>query len=151
MLLVALAGWRRMDALDARLVPPVGLDLLRGIRVAALLAPAVLEALARGLREVRVPAGTSVVVEGEAGDAFYVIESGRVRVTQEGRPLREQGPGEHFGEIALLPTSRGRRRSSRLDRRGAARAGPRGVPRRLTGEPLALAGEVVATRLRHRG
>jgi CRP-like cAMP-binding protein len=43
-----------------------------------------------------------VVVEGEAGDRFYLIESGAVAVTQGGAELRREGPGDFFGEIALL-------------------------------------------------
>ncbi len=48
------------------------------------------------------PAGTVVVAEGEAADRFFLIEQGRVEVTQGGRLLRHQGPGEFFGEIGLL-------------------------------------------------
>ena len=40
--------------------------------------------------------------EGDRSDRFYVIESGRVEVTQAGRVLREEGPGDYFGEIGLL-------------------------------------------------
>ena len=47
--------------------------------------------------EVRAPAGAAVVSAGEPGDLFYAIASGEVVV--EGRRL---GPGEFFGEIALL-------------------------------------------------
>ncbi|MFM9077790.1 MAG: cyclic nucleotide-binding domain-containing protein, partial [Solirubrobacterales bacterium] len=43
-----------------------------------------------------------VITEGEAGDLFFLIESGVVEVSREGRPEGTQGPGEGFGEIALL-------------------------------------------------
>ncbi|HJV04670.1 MAG TPA: cyclic nucleotide-binding domain-containing protein, partial [Actinomycetota bacterium] len=39
---------------------------------------------------------------GEPGDAFYAIGSGRVEVLRGGRTLRTLGPGEFFGEVALL-------------------------------------------------
>ena len=42
-------------------------------------------------------AGEAIVREGEVGDRFYVIESGEVEIL--GRTF---GPGESFGEIALL-------------------------------------------------
>ena len=47
-------------------------------------------------------AGTEVIRQGDPGDRFYVIESGRLRVTVDGAPAGELGPGEFFGEIALL-------------------------------------------------
>ncbi len=51
---------------------------------------------------VTVPAGTTVVEEGEPGDRFWVIERGRATVSIGGRHVRELGPGDSFGEIALL-------------------------------------------------
>jgi len=48
------------------------------------------------------PEGTAVVREGDPSDRFYVIVAGRVEVTQGGRHLRVEGPGEFFGEIGLL-------------------------------------------------
>ena len=56
-----------------------------------------------------VRAGEHVVREGERGDEVFVIESGRVRIDQEvgGRTVerRELGPGEVFGEMAILTSS----------------------------------------------
>ena len=45
--------------------------------------------------------GAVAIREGDLADRFYVVESGRVAVTREGRPLGELGPGDVFGEIAL--------------------------------------------------
>jgi CRP-like cAMP-binding protein len=42
------------------------------------------------------------VREGDEGDRFYIVGSGRLAATQNGRLLRELGPGDSFGEIALL-------------------------------------------------
>lgn len=50
-------------------------------------------------------AGAAVVRQGDGGDTFYTIASGRVRVEiagVDGGVTREMGPGEFFGEIALL-------------------------------------------------
>ena len=48
------------------------------------------------------PAGTVVIREGDPGDTFYLIREGRVRVSVSGQAMRDLGPGEAFGEIALL-------------------------------------------------
>ncbi len=48
------------------------------------------------------PTGERVVTEGEGGIAFFVIAEGQVEVTQGDRILATLGPGETFGEIALL-------------------------------------------------
>jgi putative peptide zinc metalloprotease protein len=45
---------------------------------------------------------TEVITEGEAGDAFYVVAAGRLQVFEHGNLVRDLGPGDHFGEIALL-------------------------------------------------
>ena len=46
--------------------------------------------------------GETVIQEGSGGAAFYVIESGEVTVTIGGELRRTLGPGDHFGEIALI-------------------------------------------------
>ena len=50
--------------------------------------------------------GTAIVTEGKMGVGLYCIVSGRVRVTMRtpsgDRELRVMGPGESFGELALL-------------------------------------------------
>jgi CRP-like cAMP-binding protein len=48
------------------------------------------------------PAGTVILREGEAGDAFYLIAEGTAQVTEGGRHLRDLGPAGSFGEIALI-------------------------------------------------
>jgi cAMP-dependent protein kinase regulator len=75
---------------------------LRAMRPFAGLEPDELAELFQRGGWVRVPAGETVIEEGQAGDAFYAVESGRLDVTIEGRYIRTIGPGDHFGEIALL-------------------------------------------------
>ena len=43
-----------------------------------------------------------VVTEGDRGDDFFVITSGKGRVTRAGREVAELGPGDYFGELALV-------------------------------------------------
>ena len=90
----------RLD--DAAADPRPELELLRRIPIFSPLSPPVLEGLAARLNLVRVSAGEEIVRQGDPGDRFYVIASGEVEVSVDGRPQATQGPGEHFGEIALL-------------------------------------------------
>jgi putative peptide zinc metalloprotease protein len=62
---------------------------------------AIAELLEHG-RWIAVPPDEVVVEEGEEGDAFYVIGSGRADVLQGDELIRTLGPGAHFGELALL-------------------------------------------------
>ncbi len=76
--------------------------LLRRVRMLRPLPVPVIEGLALRLRRSRVPAGTDVFRKGDSGDEFYIIESGLVAVIDDGREIRQLGPGDAFGEIALL-------------------------------------------------
>lgn len=94
-------GWlRRLDTTMG--VRDRDLALLRDIPMLAPLPLPALEHLARALEPVEVPAGADVVVEGEPGDRFFVVESGRAEVLGADGAVAELGPGDSFGEIALL-------------------------------------------------
>ena len=54
------------------------------------------------MRERHVSAGSDVVVQGEHGVGFFVILDGEATVTVDGKERRTLGPGDYFGEIALL-------------------------------------------------
>lgn len=101
---VVLLAWRRLTDLDRRsVVPTRALALLRQTAVFAPLPSPQLEAVARRAVWMPVPAGTVVIREGDAGDRFYVLADGAVRVERGGLELRRmEAPGEGFGEIALL-------------------------------------------------
>jgi MFS family permease len=95
--------WRRISALDAEALAPLReLELLRSIPLFRPLPATTLGQLASSLIPVKATPGTELIREGEAGDRFYVIASGEVDVSTQGKPLTTQGPGDHFGEIALL-------------------------------------------------
>ena len=60
-------------------------------------------ALAAALLPRAVPPGAVVLAAGEAGDEFFLVESGELAVTSpDGTPLGAVGPGGYFGELALL-------------------------------------------------
>jgi MFS family permease len=103
MLLAAGLAWpvvRRLDV--AAVARPRELGLLRGIPMFAPLGPAAIERLAAGLVPVHAHLGSVVVRQGEPGEHFYIVTEGRVAISIDGRHVRDQGPGESFGEIALL-------------------------------------------------
>jgi CRP-like cAMP-binding protein/Zn-dependent protease len=75
---------------------------LRAMRPFAALEPDEVAQLFQRGTWVRASPGETVIEEGQEGDAFYAVESGRLEVTIEGKHIRTIGPGDHFGEIALL-------------------------------------------------
>jgi MFS family permease len=93
-------GLQRIDA-EARIAEEP-LELLRRIEIFARLPEPVLERLAAGATAVSVAADQIVVSRGEAGNHFYVIATGRAAVELDDGTTRELGPGDFFGEIALL-------------------------------------------------
>ena len=54
------------------------------------------------MKERTLEPGEVIAVEGELGVGFFVIESGTARVTVGGEERRTLGPGDYFGEIALI-------------------------------------------------
>ena len=100
--LVALA-WPGLRAADDHSVVHVReLRLLRALPMFAALAPPTIERLSANLLSGRAAEGELIVREGEPGDRFYVIDSGVVEVEIDGRVVRVLGPGDGFGEIALI-------------------------------------------------
>jgi hypothetical protein len=78
------------------------LELLRTIPIFSPLSPPVLEGLAARLEPVRAGPGEEIVRQGDHGDRFYIVASGEVEIAIDDSPQGTLGPGEHFGEIALL-------------------------------------------------
>jgi CRP/FNR family transcriptional regulator, cyclic AMP receptor protein len=56
--------------------------------------------------EIDVPAGQHLAEQGSFAYEFFVIEEGTAEVTQDGKTISSLGPGDFFGEIALLETER---------------------------------------------
>ena len=58
--------------------------------------------LAKAMRESRFNEGEAITTEGRTGVGFFLIEDGNATVSLRGEIVRTLGPGEHFGEIALI-------------------------------------------------
>ena len=65
-----------------------------------------LASLAREAHDRIFPAGTVLTDEGRVGMTFGVVVAGRAAVSVHGRPARILGPGDYFGEMALIDYSR---------------------------------------------
>jgi MFS family permease len=101
--ILVLSAWRRLRHLDryvGKLDREIGL-LQRVPMLAPLPLPAI-EQLARALEPLDVPAGQVLFRQGDPADRYYVIEQGTVDVVGGGRLVTKLGPGDGFGEIALL-------------------------------------------------
>jgi CRP/FNR family cyclic AMP-dependent transcriptional regulator len=61
-----------------------------------------LNVIARAAKEVSHPAGTVIAREGEFGIGLFLILEGLCLVTVGGRERARLGPGDFFGEIALI-------------------------------------------------
>jgi CRP/FNR family transcriptional regulator, cyclic AMP receptor protein len=58
--------------------------------------------LAKVTEDMEVDEGKALTREGKSGSEFFVIVEGEVSVTKDGAEIRRLGPGDFFGEIALL-------------------------------------------------
>jgi CPA1 family monovalent cation:H+ antiporter len=79
---------------------------LTAIPLFAGLADDELAAVASAASEVSAKDGETVATEGDFGHALYAIESGTATVSADGAPLRALGPGDVFGEIAVVASGR---------------------------------------------
>jgi len=61
-----------------------------------------LERIAASMKQRTFHAGDTVTTEGQGGVGFFVIQDGEARVTIGGADRRRLGPGDYFGEVALL-------------------------------------------------
>jgi CRP-like cAMP-binding protein len=77
-------------------------DLLRRVPLFADFERGELERLSRSFKERTFDAGSTVVGEGKTGAGFFVIESGEATVSRGGDERAKLGPGDYFGEVALI-------------------------------------------------
>ena len=84
---------------------PVTPDLLRLVPLFNGLTERSFEAIGNLARERDFAAGDPLVRQGSPGESFIIIVTGRATVERDGRTLRELGPGDFLGEIALVDGS----------------------------------------------
>jgi len=100
---LAIARRRTLARFEAgHQIPARPFALLRGVPLFAPLPVASVENLALRMEPVPVTRGDAVVNQGQTGERFFVIDRGRMEVLVNGEHIRIEGPGEFFGEIALL-------------------------------------------------
>jgi CRP/FNR family transcriptional regulator len=58
--------------------------------------------LVKAMRDSRFNEGEVITTEGRSGVGFFLIEDGNATVSLRGEIVRTLGPGDHFGEIALI-------------------------------------------------
>jgi CRP/FNR family cyclic AMP-dependent transcriptional regulator len=64
--------------------------------------PKELKKLANRMQERGFNEGEEITAQGKTGIGFFVIEDGNATVSIDGKIIRTLGPGEYFGEIALI-------------------------------------------------
>ena len=77
-------------------------DLLKNVPLFAGCSKTELQRIASLADELDLGDGATLIREGERGREFIVIADGTVKVTRNGRQLRELGAGDFIGEIALV-------------------------------------------------
>lgn len=78
------------------------LEMLRAVPLFGDLSRKELGGILDTAKEVEHDPGDEIVREGATGVGFHLILEGQVRVTRGGRTVARLGPGDFFGEIALL-------------------------------------------------
>jgi CRP-like cAMP-binding protein len=77
-------------------------ERLQGVPMFADLAKKQFRQISSLMTQVTRPAGTVLIEEGRAGQEFFIVLEGKVEVRHGDQVIATRGPGEYFGEIALL-------------------------------------------------
>jgi CRP-like cAMP-binding protein len=85
---------------------PVSPERLQTVPLFSTLSPEELAALCSRFEERQVLPGTHLTTEGASGYTFFVIENGTVEVERDGSLVNALGPGDFFGEAAILSGER---------------------------------------------
>ena len=100
---------RLVHMVDGRIVSDIMLndalricEFLKGVEVFKALTPTELTNVAERMIKRHYLPGDTVIREGEAGHELFLISIGEVKIDRGGREIARLGPGEFFGELALL-------------------------------------------------
>jgi CRP-like cAMP-binding protein len=77
-------------------------DFLRGVGLFSDVSDKDLRGIATSMRQREFAEGDTIVVEGDSGVGFFLVESGTAVVTHDGVERAALGAGDYFGEVALL-------------------------------------------------
>jgi CRP-like cAMP-binding protein len=77
-------------------------ETLRGVPLFSSVKPKEMKKLGRRMTERTFAEGDTITTQGESGIGFFVIEDGNATVSVGGKIIRTLGPGEYFGEVALI-------------------------------------------------
>ena len=92
---------RHLLEIDTEVAPAPQLSLIEDVALFTPLSLVTKERIASHLVQVEVAAGDVVIRAGDLGDRFYVVGSGELTI-DAGSRIVPAGPGDFFGEIALL-------------------------------------------------
>ncbi len=81
---------------------PASVEQLQRVPLFADLDRKELDSLASTFKERTFKAGETVASEGSGGVGFFIIDEGQAKVTRDGEEQATLGPGQYFGEIALI-------------------------------------------------
>jgi len=96
-------AWRRLRSIDSAVADRDDeIEVLTRVAMFRPLPLTAIDALALRVRHADVAAGEAICRQGEEGDRFYVIHEGEAEVIADGSVVATVGPGDGFGEIALL-------------------------------------------------
>ena len=100
---LAALAWRRLQAIDRSITHrDKEVEVLQRVGILRPLPMPAIDSLASHVGHAHFDAGHDIFLQGERGDRFYVIDDGEADVIRDGRLISTIGPGEAFGEIALL-------------------------------------------------
>ena len=83
-------------------IPRGLIDMLRGVSLFWNCSAAELREIATLGTQVNIPAGHTLTKQGEPGSEFFLVVEGRASCFIDGKKVATFGPGEYFGELALL-------------------------------------------------
>ena len=95
-------GGHASRALTIVRMPGAPVEVLQRVPLFADLNKREVGQIARLFKQRRFAEGETVAREGSGGAAFFLIDSGEAAVSVRGKQRRALGPGDYFGEIALI-------------------------------------------------